>query len=157
MAADAASTAATQVGPLSAVLPPPTQAEHRQGHGRVGVEQCDVDGRLEHGLTAVQQHDEGRPDDASDQEILGHGIEESEDERDLADGDGLRLAADLDVEHPELGGREHQGEQPPRDVETDGRVRRAGDDAEPEGTADDRQDGDEGEHPPGRALGPARR
>ena len=48
----------------------------------------------------MQQHHQRRADDAGDQQVL-RAVEQCEHQRDLADGDALRLAADLDVEHPD--------------------------------------------------------
>ena len=53
-----AATAATQVRGLSTELPAGEEAEGRQRHRAVREEQSDVEGRLERGLPAMQQHDE---------------------------------------------------------------------------------------------------
>ncbi len=133
----------------------PDDAEHRESDGRVGEDQRDVDAGLEQGLAPVQQHDQGRSDHAGDEEVVGDGVEERQHERDLADGDALGLAADLDVEDPYLGRGEHQREHPPGDPQVQRRVRRMGLDAEPESGADEGEQADQSQHAPGGSAGPS--
>jgi hypothetical protein len=99
----------------------------------------------------VQQHHERRPRDAGDEKVEGGCVEEGEYEGDLAEGDALCLAADLDVQDPDLGGGEEDRQDPPRDVQPLRGLRWAGPDDGPEDGAEGTECGDEEQHPPGRA------
>ncbi len=92
------------------------EPEHRDRHQGVGQEQADVVGDLQRGLPTVQQQDGQRPEDAGEHQRQRRGEEQAEDERDLVQRHGLRLAAHLHVQDEDLDHAEHEEQHPERQV-----------------------------------------
>ena len=69
------------------------------------------------GDPAEQRQRERRDDQPGDNEVARRGEDQSERQRQLGEGEGVGLLADLEVHVESLGGEERQREQRPRDLE----------------------------------------
>jgi hypothetical protein len=89
---------------------------HDQRRARPERELGDVEERLEGRDLAVQQQRRGRADEPRQHQLGGIQEEQAHHQGQLAQGEGVRAAAEVEVHHPALRGREAGGDRPPRHV-----------------------------------------
>ncbi len=82
---------------------------HAVGDREVG----EVERQLQRRLAAVERQRDGGSGDVREHHNHGRREEESHDERKLAEREGLRIAAELDVDDEHLGGAEERSQHPP--------------------------------------------
>ncbi len=112
--------------------------EDDQGHGRDEREVGEVERDLHDRLASGHEQGDGRPDEDGQQVLVRRHEEQAEDGRDLAQGEGVRLAPEVDDDDLGLGGQERRREERPRNGE---RTRDRPEDADAVDVDEDREAG----------------
>ena len=81
------------------------------------AERREVERRRRRTLPTDDRERDGRADQLGDEELVRRDEKEAENERELAERQAVRLAAEVDVNGERLGDEEDDDEAPPRDLE----------------------------------------
>ena len=76
----------------------------------------EIERHLQRRLAAIERQCDGRPGDVAEDHDDRRREEEADDERELAEREGLRVATELDVDDEHLCGAEERHQHPPRNL-----------------------------------------
>jgi hypothetical protein len=118
------------------------EPEQAQRHAGLQQGQGEVEDSLQRAGAAQDEVDEHRGQQPAGEQVQRGGEEEAQDQRQLGEGERVRLPAHLDVHHEVLGGEEADGQRPPGQRDA-GKQRRGAGEGEPRGGSDPEGEADQ--------------